>query len=246
MANLETLELTINANAESARTGIESLITSLSSLSNALIKPYSDLRDFNAELKKMKEYCQSIKLPNIAKATGASNAVAKAKKKAEEYVPKGVNVDAVNKGSPDAVKPEVWKKEYEANVEASHKAHQERINANNEYRQRLKEEAEAAEEASRIRVKEAYNLVNSSSKVDILSSRLKAMTEEYFNNVRAGKLSNEQIANGALKIHNLQEEISKLKYDKVGSESYKKAYEEAKKGIKIVLLIIRIVVLIIK
>lgn len=80
MANLETLELTINGSATSAKQGIETLITSLASLSSALVKPYSDLRDFNEELKKMKEYCSKIKLPDIGKLTGAKDATKKAKK----------------------------------------------------------------------------------------------------------------------------------------------------------------------
>ena len=103
MANLETLELTINANAESASRGIETLIHSLSSLSTALIKPYSDLVDFNAELKKMRDYSKSIKLPNIAKATGAS-AATRAKKKAEkEYNPlTNNNREAISKAKAEA------------------------------------------------------------------------------------------------------------------------------------------------
>ena len=80
MANLETLELTINGSAQSASEGIDKLITSLSSLSDALAKPYSDLRDFNAALKETAEYCKvlkdlkGIKLPNISQLTGASGA----------------------------------------------------------------------------------------------------------------------------------------------------------------------------
>ena len=53
MANLDTLELTIVANAEKAQTGVQSLITSLSHLSDAITKPYSDLCDFNNELREL-------------------------------------------------------------------------------------------------------------------------------------------------------------------------------------------------
>ncbi len=56
MANLETLELTITANAEKARKGVDDLINSLSKLSVAIIKPYSDLVDFNKELEKLSKY----------------------------------------------------------------------------------------------------------------------------------------------------------------------------------------------
>ena len=54
-ANLETLELRIKANAEEAKKGLDALIGSLRSLSDALTKPYSDLVDFNKELEKMKK-----------------------------------------------------------------------------------------------------------------------------------------------------------------------------------------------
>lgn len=73
MANLETLELTINASAESAEQGINTLIGSLASLSTALIKPYSDLRDFNSALNDMKNLCKDIKLPNLSKMSGADS-----------------------------------------------------------------------------------------------------------------------------------------------------------------------------
>ena len=74
MANLETLELTINANAEGASRGISRLIGSLSALSDAIVKPYSDLVDFNNELAKLKQI-RSIKIPNISVATNAAGAV---------------------------------------------------------------------------------------------------------------------------------------------------------------------------
>ena len=91
MANLETLELTINGSATSASEGISQLITSLSSLSDALTKPYSDLRDFNAALKETASIAKSIKMTNVGNVKGA---VSKSAKKAlEPYNPKGVNVD---------------------------------------------------------------------------------------------------------------------------------------------------------
>lgn len=85
MANLETIELTINANAESAKTGIDNLITSLSKLSSALVKPYSDLRDFAAVLKEIKQ-SSGFKMPNISGSTGANAAVARAKKMTSEEI----------------------------------------------------------------------------------------------------------------------------------------------------------------
>ena len=86
MANLETLELTINGSATSASQGIDKLITSLSSLSEAIVKPYSDLVDFNTALKKMRDLCNSIKMPNLAKVTGAARVVSSSKKSTEEIL----------------------------------------------------------------------------------------------------------------------------------------------------------------
>lgn len=54
MANLETLELTINANADKAKQGIETLTRSLSSLSKAIGKSIRGLVRLNSELKTLK------------------------------------------------------------------------------------------------------------------------------------------------------------------------------------------------
>lgn len=87
MANLETLELTINGSATSASEGISKLITSLSSLSGALTKPYSDLRDFNEALKETARLTKGIKMPNLGASTGARSAVAKVRKAVQDYDP---------------------------------------------------------------------------------------------------------------------------------------------------------------
>lgn len=84
MANLETLELTISANAESASQGISQLTSSLSSLSSAVSKSAGELMRLNAELKTLKGF-GSLKLPDIAKATGARSASRRAR--AGEYDP---------------------------------------------------------------------------------------------------------------------------------------------------------------
>ena len=144
MANLETLELTINGSATSASGGIDKLITSLSSLSDALAKPYSDLRDFNEELKKTGRIAKSINFSSLSKATsGVKASVAKTKAK-QPYIPKGMNVDAVNKGSPDAVPQDVYDAQYKARKEAwqeelrlrreQNTANRERVRAEQEYK----------------------------------------------------------------------------------------------------------------
>ena len=73
MANLETLELTINANAEGASRGIDSLITSLGSLASALTKPLGLLQDLNLQLKDLKKYSTSINFANIGKAISSKS-----------------------------------------------------------------------------------------------------------------------------------------------------------------------------
>ena len=78
MANLETLELTINGNAEKASQGIDTLITSLSSLSRRVGKAVSGLMKLNEELRTLKSF-GAIKLPNIGKMTGATSVASRAK-----------------------------------------------------------------------------------------------------------------------------------------------------------------------
>ena len=106
MANLETLELTIQANAESAREGIDSLIHSLSELSGAITKPYSDVCDFNSALKEMKELSSGIKFGELTKATKAITALKETKsakgtplsaEEAEDYVKSMIKLDVLRK-----------------------------------------------------------------------------------------------------------------------------------------------------
>ena len=84
MANLETLELTINGSAEKAGQGIDSLISRLSSLSNAITKPYSDLRDFNSALKETAKLAKSIHFGNLGKSVGAAASKSVSKKSVEQ------------------------------------------------------------------------------------------------------------------------------------------------------------------
>ena len=177
MANLETLELTINGSADNASKGIDRLISSLSALSTAIVKPYSDLVDFNTELKKLKDLASSIKMPNLGKMTGGSAAAAKAKakKRAEaDYDPlTNNNRIAVNKGSPDAVPDDVWQKQYEANLAADRKMRRERMIRNQELRamreankgvaDSYKNVASSVKEASPA-VKEGADAINESGK----------------------------------------------------------------------------------
>ena len=82
MANLETLELTISADAQKATQGIGSLVRSLSFLDTAVGKSVSGLKKLNAELKTLKGF-GGIKLPGLASA-GATAVTRSAKKTPEE------------------------------------------------------------------------------------------------------------------------------------------------------------------
>lgn len=78
MANLETLEITINANAQSASQGLASLSNSLSSLSDKIQIAYNNLSALNSEIRRLTGLA-NIKLPDLSKLTGAGKAVAAAK-----------------------------------------------------------------------------------------------------------------------------------------------------------------------
>lgn len=82
MANLETLELTINANAESASQGLRNLINSLSALGKAIGKNVGGLKMLNTELSKLKR-TGAIKMPNLSSTTGATRTVSAAQRQAQ-------------------------------------------------------------------------------------------------------------------------------------------------------------------
>lgn len=72
--NLETLELTIQSNAQSAKQGIDSLITSLSALPSAIKRSASELSKLNDQLSKLKRLATGIpdlksKLPSFTNVT---------------------------------------------------------------------------------------------------------------------------------------------------------------------------------
>jgi hypothetical protein len=224
MANLETLELTISANAESATQGIESLTHSLSALAKSVGKSVNGLMRLNKELRELKGFA-NLKLPNVAQATGAKAAVARAKKSTEEYVPKGMNVGAVNRGDPNAKSEEQWKKEYNENVQKSLDAHQQRIAQNNQYRERIAEEARLAKEAAESRKYEAMSLLNSSDKVGLMTQKLQGMVAAYVQDAKAGKLSQQEMLQRAIQIKDYTAKLEKLKG--ATEEAAKSTKEEA-------------------
>ena len=225
MANLETLELTINGSARSASDGISNLIASLSNLSNALVKPYSDLRDFNAELKKTKEYCKGIKLPDIAKATGASRVAKGASRNTGEYplAPEhqnGVNnIDVSKMKFPDA-KP---KERYEAELAENVKAYRENLRMTREQndaaRKRMAQEKGMSDRMKGIfrsemdvRGEQAKTIVEQSTKVDLLRFKYDALKQSLIDGAREGKLSNKQLAAGAIQLQKIEKDIYKAEH----------------------------------
>ena len=249
MANLETLELTINGSATSASQGIDKLITSLSALSEAIIKPYSDLVDFNNELKKMRDLSKSINLPNIAKAS-AKAVSAKARKavKPNDYDPlTNNNRVAVNKAGPNAKPEDVWKAEYEANHKRLAQEAADRRAKTAEYRERIKAEANAAKEQAKIeqqakldaikaerqamdvRGQETQVIMDQSTKLDLLRLKQDALKMETISLAKEGKLTAKQIAERSIQYQKLGSDIQKLTAKMNATKESTKGLEEQTK-----------------
>lgn len=86
MANLETLELTIQSNAESAIQGIDTLITSLSRLSTQLNKTLADAKKFSNELLNIKRN-SSFNMPKISDLSGSISRGARKGTRGDIYKP---------------------------------------------------------------------------------------------------------------------------------------------------------------
>ena len=74
MANLETLELTIRSNAESASQGVGSLINSLSALTSQVTAAFNAMTRLNSEIRSLGGISKLTKMPNLSAKTGASSA----------------------------------------------------------------------------------------------------------------------------------------------------------------------------
>ena len=220
MANLETLELTINANAEGAAQGIDRLITSLSSLSEALIKPFSDLRDFNTELRTLKQLSANIRFT-----TGAVAAISRAKRIKSDYDPStggNRNVDVSKMTYPNAKPENVWKKEFEANLAAyaaKKQQMQEAVERGNARRTATKLAAEeagkqslqAAKEEMNIRGGLAKTIIENASTYDLLKLKYDSLKQATIDDARAGKLTNEQLVQRTFQLRKLEEELQNTK-----------------------------------
>ena len=158
-SNLETLELTVSSNSASAKEGIETLIGSLSSLSSAVEKSCSGLKQLNAELKTLKGF-SGLKLPNIGKMTGADAVSRASRKKGNGYVeafdmskfPKAEEIKAANEAYAEQLKAkalpaEAFKAQLAVQKELFKAQTQQRIAAN-EAARAVKENAVAVKESA--------------------------------------------------------------------------------------------------
>ena len=132
MANLETLELTIRANSESASQGVSSLINSLSALTSKVKESCQSLVQLNTELRKLSS--AKIKMPDVSAKTRAKNVKqpmegweerVKAYRAAHPEIDFGNN-RAVNRAAPNAKPYDQWKKELDERS-AAWKAQQEAL-----------------------------------------------------------------------------------------------------------------------
>ena len=237
MANLETLELTIASNSESATQGIQSLIRSLSALSGAVGRSVAGLMRLNAELKTLKGY-GALKLPNAttAKAKTAASAVAKGASTYDPAHNNGRGVDVSKLTFPNAKSPEQWQKEYNANVADSLARHQQRISDTANARKRIQEEAKSAakyaeeqkkafqqmlqaeKEAMNVRGQETKDIMEQSTKLDLLMMKQEALRMETISMAKEGKLTAKQIADRSMQYQKLSKEIEKMKESMSGAK----------------------------
>lgn len=217
MANLETLELTINGNAEQATQGIGKLITSLGFLDKAVGKSVAGLKKLNEELKTLKGYGR-LRLPNLRSASGASS-VAKGAKEVVDAHPNGVNnIDVSKLKFPNAKPEEEWQKEFQQNL-ANYRARRQEIRENAERgearRAATKMAAELAEKQALKTAKEEMNargevaksIIENASANDLLKLKYDSLKQSIIDDARAGKLTNEQLVSRTMQLRKLEAEM---------------------------------------
>lgn len=237
--SLETLELKISANAQEAVRGLDALIGSLSKFSDALAKPYSDLRDFNEELKKLKGMSRiNISIngtQNFKQVERTTKAVKEQAKAIKEIAnPHGVNADVdVSKLKFDNAKPDAqWNQEFQENNKKYLADRRETQRQNDEYRARIAQEAEnakqrarAAEEAAKFARDQLYqderkamdqrgdvakSFVENAQSADILRLKYDSLKQSIIDDARVGKLTNEQLVQRTEKLRSLEREMQKM------------------------------------
>ena len=107
MANLETLELTINANAESASKGLGSLIGSLSSLSQKTGQATSALQALSKELEKIKGI-GNIKLPEVMKGFSSNSSARRVRETTTAMQQQVEAITGISKATKSAKDSALW------------------------------------------------------------------------------------------------------------------------------------------
>lgn len=256
MANLETLELTISANAESASQGIGQLTRSLSALSAAVGRSVGGLMRLNAELKTLKGYGK-MKLPGVGDVSNAK-AVAKGArgKGASDYDPATNNNRAYipAKQTAESIKADQeWYDKFRLNAAADYARKKEYHEWATQRREEMKAEKEfeiqKQKELQNIQQKAMQNailaekkemdargedtkaIMEQSTSVDLLRLKQDALKMETISLAKEGKLTAKQIAERSIQYQKLGEQINKLTDEsKKMKEEMPKAIEAAKKS----------------
>lgn len=231
MANLETLELTISANAESATQGIESLTRSLSALSKAVGRSVGGLIRLNHELKTLKGF-GAIKMPGASTKT-AARAIKKGA--SGEYDAANNNGRGYKVPSPteeSLKKDKEWMEKFRANATADYKSKQEYHAKATEWRKRqadaIKQEQTVKEEYAKIsrkaseeamkaeraametRGEDTKAIIEQSTQVQLLKLKYDALKMETVSLAKENKITAKQIASRGLELQNLENQIKKL------------------------------------
>ena len=223
MANLETLELTISANAQSAVGGINNLIGSLTSLGSALQQPLRKLTQLNHQLKIMSGY--GFKVSNVlgksSKKTGMVGDPA-------DYDPARMGNRAVDTSKltfPNKKPDDQWQKEYEANLAADRAKRAKNLADARESRARIAAEQQAKQEETSRRFSAVQALTENASKVDMLRLKYDQMKQSLLEDAKAGNLSDKQIIDRVSQLRKLEEQLQKT-----GNEAEKTEHKTSKFG----------------
>lgn len=192
MASLETLELHIKANAGDAVDRINNLITSLTSLGNAIQQPLRKLTQLNHQLKVLASY--GVKVKNI---TGTGKAL-----KATAYDPAtNNNRTAINKGASSFNEAE-YNKRFQESVAENRRRLEQTRKINDANRERVRQEREARDAETR-------NLVENASKVDLLTEKYNTLKQTIIDGAKSGKLSKEEVIKKTLELKKVEEQLQK-------------------------------------
>ena len=229
MANLETLELTISANAESASQGIGQLTRSLSALSAAVGKSVSGLMRLNAELKTLKGYGR-MKLPSAGSISNASAVARGAKKKfATEYDPAHNNGRGYIPSAPTAdslKKDHEWEVGFRKNATLDYVRRRDYHEWAKARREELAMEKEATKEVASATKEQASEIKNAAEGVNETATNVNKLKSAFDNAKKSGSSLFSSISR-IFKTMLIRTAIRAL--IKSFTEAWNKAYEFSKK-----------------